>query len=428
MHQHTRLRGRELDKCFTGRAKDFVSLAVALVVAGVVLTAAMAATGSPPTSRSAPTIEGQPVVGKTVTAGNGLWNNKPTSFSYRWIRCDAKGSNCAKISGASSKTYTLTKGDLGHTLVLLVTASNAAGASLPTNSKPSDVVTAAAAPTSTAAATITGKPFVGEQLVADPGKYSGGASNRFSFQWRRCDTGGGNCVDIPGATGQTYGVLKADLNHTLRVRVKATNEFGSTTTDSNATTVVKTAAAPPVSVTTSIEASRDTTICCQTLLLSGTVSTHKAGERITILAREADDVISYPTETVTTDASGDWSLTVKPMVLTTYRAQTSTNKSASVTVRVHPRLGLGVAGNNFSAKITARDSFGGTIALFQIQTASGGWKTVQLVVTNLQSVAKFHVNLSRGRTYLVRIYLPQRQAGEGYLDGTSHTRRVGGRS
>ena len=49
-------------------------------------------------------------------------------------------------------------------------------------------------------------------------------------------------------------------------------------------------------------------------------------------------------------------------------------------------------------------------------------------MTDVESVARFHVNLRRGKTYFVRIYLPQRQAGPGYLDGTSHVRRVGGAS
>jgi hypothetical protein len=31
-----------------------------------------------------------------------------------------------------------------------------------------------------------------------------------------------------------------------------------------------------------------------------------------------------------------------------------------------------------------------------------------------------------GHTYTLRIYLPQAQAGPGYLDGTSHSQRVGG--
>jgi hypothetical protein len=395
-----------------------------LAVAAAMLSATAGAATAPPVTRSAPTIQGSPVVGKTLTATNGLWSNSPTSFSYQWLRCDANGNNCANIKGAASKTYTLASADIGNTIVVLVTAKNSGGSST-ANSKPTDVVTPAVPPKSSVLPSITGKPFVGEQLVANPGQYTGGAVDKIAYQWQRCDASGSNCTDIAGATAQTYGVLKVDAKHALRVQVTASNDYGSASAVSKPTAAIQTAP-PRVNVTTEMSASRSTTVCCQTVTLSGTVSTHKAGERITILKREADDITSYPIQTATSDASGNWSVKVQPMIATTYVAQTSTSKSNPLTIPVHPRLGLGVSGNNFSAKITARDSFGGAIALFQIQTRSGGWKTAQLVVTNIFSVAKFHVSLRRGRTYNVRIYLPQRQAGFGYLDGTSHVRRVGG--
>jgi len=404
------------------RVVGVFAAAVALLAAG----SAWAATA--PTSRSAPTVEGKLIVGATLSAGNGLWNNGPTSFTYQWLRCAAGGTGCAKISGATNRDYTATKADIGHALVVLVTATNSAGSSPPTNSKPTDPITPAAAPDASTAPTITGKPFVGEQLVADAGKYGGGAVDKFTFQWRRCDASGGACVDISGATAQNYGVLKADVGHTLRVEVTAKNEFGNTQSESKATPVVKLAQAPPTPITTTITASKQETICCQSVTLSGTVSTHKAGEKVTILGFESDDIVSSPITQLTTDASGDWSTKVVPKIETTYLAQTATSKSSPLTIQVHPRLGLGVNGNNFSAKITARDTFAGAVALFQTRTPSGGWQTVQLVVTNLQSVARFHVNLKRGKTYFVRIYLPQRQAGPGYLDGVSHVRRVGGAS
>ncbi len=56
------------------------------------------------------------------------------------------------------------------------------------------------------------------------------------------------------------------------------------------------------------------------------------------------------------------------------------------------------------------------------------WHTRATIVVNTFSVAHFHVSLKRGHTYTVRIYLPQRQSGPGYLDGSSHIRRVGGNS
>jgi hypothetical protein len=405
--------------------RHVVRVLAGAALVGALVTGAAHAASSPPVSTSPPTVEGTPIVGKKLVAGNGLWRNAPSSFAYRWLRCDARGNGCAKVPGATSRAYVLGKADLGHTMIVLVTASNAAGSSPPTNSRPTDVVTPPAPPTDKTAPRITGKPFVGEELVADPGTYAGGAVAKVRFQWRRCDDAGTSCADIPGATGQTYGVLKADLEHTLRVDVTASNEYGSVTSESKATAVVRTAPEPPKPVTTTMSASRTATICCQTVVLSGTVSTQKAGERVTILALERDDVVADALDTLT-GAGGAWSLRVRPRVETRYVAQTTTSKSAPLTVYVHPRLGLGVRGNTFSAKITARDTFAGTVALFQIRTAGGGWKTTHLVVTNLASVARFHVSLHRGKTYFVRIYLPQRQAGSGYLDGISHTRRVGG--
>jgi len=152
----------------------------------------------------------------------------------------------------------------------------------------------------------------------------------------------------------------------------------------------------------------------------------KAGEQITILARQFDDIASFPIATTTTDASGNWSVIVTPMIQTHYTAQTNTSTSPPVTIFVHPRVGFGVNGNTFSARVTARDSFAGSVAFFQMRTASGGWRRIALVVINQFSVAKFHVALKKGHTYTLRIYLPQRQAGPGYLAGTSHSQRVGG--
>lgn len=69
-------------------------------------------------------------------------------------------------------------------------------------------------------------PGVGDVVTASPGGWSGASGISFAYQWLRCD--GGTCVDIPGATAQTYETTAADLAKTLRVRVTATNPDGST--------------------------------------------------------------------------------------------------------------------------------------------------------------------------------------------------------
>jgi hypothetical protein len=406
--------------------KRLLSITILAAAASAVLgvsAAAAAGSAAAPVNTSAPAVSGQSYVGKTLTSTPGGWQNSPTSYGYQWVRCDQSGNSCAQISAATSKTYTPTSADVNHTLESWVTATNSGGTAGPVNSKPTDTITPALAPTNTVLPSIVGKPLVNEKLFADPGKYSGGAVASYSYQWQRCAQATLKCTQISGVSGQSYKVVSADVGQRLRVKVTATNPFGQTTSTAAATAAIT---VPVVTVSTTLAASAGTTICCQRVHLSGTISPAKAGEPITILARQFDDIASYPIATTTTDAGGNWSVTVTPLIQTDYTAQTNTSTSPAVTVTIHPRVGFGVNGNTFSAKVTGRDSFAGSIALFQLQTANGGWHRIALVVINPFSVAKFHVALKKGHTYRLRIYLPQPQAGPGYLDGTSHSQRVGG--
>ena len=52
---------------------------------------------------------------------------------------------------------------------------------------------------------------------------TGSPTPTLSEQWQRCDSGGGNCVDIGGATGSTYQLVGADVGSTLRTKETATN-------------------------------------------------------------------------------------------------------------------------------------------------------------------------------------------------------------
>src|SRR5205807_2508673 len=89
-------------------------------------TATVAA--APPANSTLPTITGTARDGQTLTGSNGTWTGTPTvSYAYQWRRCDSAGNNCSNISGATSSTYTLTPTDIGSTIRLLVTATNAVG-------------------------------------------------------------------------------------------------------------------------------------------------------------------------------------------------------------------------------------------------------------------------------------------------------------
>jgi hypothetical protein len=204
----------------------------------VALTFVASAIAAPPREVSQPTLEGGPYYdGRTVRAGNGVWANSPTSFAYRWLRCDAAGASCANIANATAATYRLRQADVGRTVRVLVTARNADGART-ANSKQSPVVSDNVAPQNTAAPSISGSAVVGGQLTAVEGSWSS-APTRYAYQWQQCDATGGGCGAIAGATGKIYGVRSADSGRTLRVEVTAVNPYGQRNATSAQTGIVR---------------------------------------------------------------------------------------------------------------------------------------------------------------------------------------------
>ncbi len=82
----------------------------------------------PPVNTAPPFPRGAVVVGQVMTAEPGTWTGRtPISFSYRWLRCNSAGGECASISGAGSRSYRVTSSDVGHKLRFNVTARNSLG-------------------------------------------------------------------------------------------------------------------------------------------------------------------------------------------------------------------------------------------------------------------------------------------------------------
>src|ERR1700761_854160 len=65
-----------------------------------------------PKPTAVPVITGAPEVGVTLVASKGKWSGGPTSFSFRWSRCDTSGAACVAIGTAGARAYTVTSHDV----------------------------------------------------------------------------------------------------------------------------------------------------------------------------------------------------------------------------------------------------------------------------------------------------------------------------
>ena len=102
-----------------------------------------------------------------------------------------------------------------------------------------------ASPANVAAPIVLDVARSGAILSADIGSWTGSAPLLFSFQWRRCDRVGTDCVDIHEATSATYELSDPDVGSTIRVVVTATNVVGSDAATSEPTERVKHACSGP---------------------------------------------------------------------------------------------------------------------------------------------------------------------------------------
>lgn len=89
-----------------------------------------------------------------------------------------------------------------------------------------DAFAVAGAPESTSRPTVSGVAEQTQTLTQSAGTWSNSPSSR-SIQWERCNTIGGACVAIAGASGHTYTLTAADVGSTIRVQETAANAAGT---------------------------------------------------------------------------------------------------------------------------------------------------------------------------------------------------------
>jgi hypothetical protein len=229
------------------------------ILSGALLAALLIPAGGSAGLREAPKNTGEPQVsgptvqGQTLRTTNGSWSGtRPLTLRYRWLRCDTSGGgvdgvNCNTISGETRRTLVLRLADVGHRIRSRVIASNADGtASANSNATPGVVQPSSTAgpPVNASPPAISGTPQQNLTLSATTGTWNGAKPQSYAFRWRRCDSVGGNCGDISGATASTYVPSADDVGHSLRVRVTARNSLGARSSTSTPTGVVQKAGVP----------------------------------------------------------------------------------------------------------------------------------------------------------------------------------------
>lgn len=159
----------------------------------------------------------------------------------------------------------------------------------------------------------------------------------------------------------------------------------------------------------------------ETATLTAQVSTHKAGETVTIMATPQGGS-TQPAATLTTDANGIVTWSTQPPLYTTYQARWGSRSSQQVVVQVRPKLTLLPSrGRRFHARAFGAHSFAGRFVYLQRLSLFSQWVSVAKLVLGPNSGRIFKRPQVAGR---YRVYMPAGQAGAGYVDGWSGTQRI----
>jgi hypothetical protein len=180
-------------------------------------------------------------------------------------------------------------------------------------------------------------------------------------------------------------------------------------------------AAKPVEVTISL--ARPAVVYGGSVKLSGTVSTHQAGEAVTVLGRQYGTTGFIPLNVVTTTAKGAWSYVASPVIQTSYEAHWGAASSRMVNVKVRPRIRLSLQSRTanrgtFSVVVDGNHPFAGKRVLVQRLTTTGP-STVKSVKLDATSSATFTLRLPKHNAR-VRVVMSSAQAAPGYIGGYSN--------
>jgi hypothetical protein len=120
-----------------GRSLMLLLLTVIAVSAAVVTGFASrgeAAAQVAPSNTAPPVIDGTPAINEILVATTGTWTGTgPITYAYAWQRCNENGAGCTAVPDATQRTFGLTLPDVGSTIRVVVTATNADGSASSTS-------------------------------------------------------------------------------------------------------------------------------------------------------------------------------------------------------------------------------------------------------------------------------------------------------
>lgn len=154
---------------------------------------------------AAPTVQGSPQLGTTLSATPGTWSVGGASYSYQWY------GDGSRISGANGSTFVPEAAQLGQRLTVSVTATAAGYLNQTATSSASPAVAPGTILVGSGPA-ARGRAVVGRVLTADPGQIST-PDVTVAWQWLRDGS------PISGETAATYTQRRVDVGHRISVQL-----------------------------------------------------------------------------------------------------------------------------------------------------------------------------------------------------------------
>ncbi|HYI19717.1 MAG TPA: hypothetical protein VD836_13475 [Solirubrobacteraceae bacterium] len=218
--------------------------------------------------------DASPTEGQTLVATDpGDWTGTELiEFAYQWQRCTGTtDGSCTDVPGAEETTMVVPDLAAQYRYRVVVTATNPAPTFGTVQRESAYTGLTAESPASRPGnnqihgpgITVnspgeTTDPQVGDTMYAADGitpslptrdAWFNPPASTYSFQWLRCELGGGNCETVAGANARTYTLTPADGTRTMRVEVTGTASGYSTTLTSGPSYDVESAPAaiaPPL--------------------------------------------------------------------------------------------------------------------------------------------------------------------------------------